>query len=106
MAIFATQYTKLGNIWPLDYLTIMPTGETIRFRLKRRDGDCLMFVNADGEDTRIYTGKLKNQNGTSSECCTIDYNSTTLQLKADVCKLACCNATWKERKEIIMKLKE
>ena len=107
MAIFATHYIKLGNIWPLDYLAIMPTGETKRFRLKRRDADCLLFVNAEG-DENIYYGKIERCNDKLSynEHCTIDYNGTTLQLKADICELACKELTWKERKEIIRKLKE
>lgn len=122
MAIFATQHTKSGNIWPLDYLAIMPSGETKRFRLKQRDskncnvGTELQFINIDDTDTSIYQTWLEiepikvNIGGkcydSINEHCTIDYNGITLQLKADICELACCNATWKERKEIIRKLKE
>ena len=79
MAIFATHYIKLGNIWPLDYLAIMPTGETKRFCLKRRDADCLLFVNAEG-DENIYYGKTERCNNKlhGNEHCTIDYNGIPL----------------------------
>lgn len=122
MAIFATQFTKLGNIWPLDYLAIMPTGETKRFRLKRRQskksvvGDELQFVNVDDSDTNIYRTKLEiepikeNFDGkiydSINEHCTIDYNGIPLLLDASICKLGDTTLTWKERKEIIRKLKE
>ena len=107
MAIFATQYTKLGNIWPLDYLAIMPTGETKRFRLKRRDADCLLFVNAEG-DENIYYGKTERCNNKlhGNEHCTIDYNGIPLLFDASICKLGDTAFTWKERKEIVRKLKE
>ena len=105
MAIFTTQYTKLGNIWPMDYLATMPTGEIKRFRLKRRDGDNLQFV-ATHEDNNIYPAKVErcNTNLCDSEHCTINYHNTPLLLKADICELGCRNLTWAERKEIIRKL--
>ena len=122
MAIFATHYIKLGNIWPLDYLAITPTGETKRFRLKRRQskksvvGDELQFVNVDDSDTNIYRARLEiepikeNFDGkiydSINEHCTIDYNGIPLLLDASICKLGDTALTWKERKEIIRKLKE
>ena len=122
MAIFATQYTKLGNIWPLDYLAIMPTGETSLFRLKRREGKKsnagaeLQFVSIDETDTNIYRTRLDiepikvNYNGkiydSVNEYCTIDYNGIPLLLDSSVRELGGIWLTWEERRNIIRKLKE
>ena len=110
MAIFATQFTKLGNIWPLDYLAIMPTGETKRFRLKRRQskksvvGDEQQFVNVDDSDTNIYRTRLEIE--PIKENFDGKIYGIPLLLDASICKLCDTTLTWKERKEIIRKLKE
>ena len=113
MATFTSEYTKLGNIWPMDYLATTPNGETRIFRLKFRNGDKLQFVNIDKNDTNSYTGKVEIETidhhtwgQTTNEFCTIEFNGTALQLKANVCRLGGKELTWKERKEIVMKLKE
>jgi hypothetical protein len=43
MAIFATFYHKLGNVWPQEY--IADNGEV--FYLRRRAGEQLVFIAAD-----------------------------------------------------------
>ena len=115
MAIFTTAHIKLGNIWPKDYLATTADGNTMRFRLKRREGDTLLFINANEEDTSIYIGKLEREktryscNGkfydSINECCNIEYNGNVLQLKADRCELACSELSWTERREIIEKIR-
>lgn len=121
MAKFSTEYVKLGNIWPVDYLVTMPDGETKVFRLKKRENaknledTTLFFVNADESDKSIYSGKMKvetintsflSKNYTTlNELCTIDYNGIPLLLKADNFRLGCNNLDWYERKRIVMKLK-
>lgn len=121
MAIFTSRHIKLGDIWPVDYLATMPNGETKRFRLKHRDdkkthaSTGLQFTSIEEDDSNIYYAKLeieptqvfigKKCYDSINEHCTIDYNGTMLQLKADKCKLGCTNLTWEQRREIIRKLK-
>lgn len=122
MAIFSTDYVKLGNIWPVDYLVTMPDGETTVFRLKKRENakkledTTLFFVNADESDKGIYCGKRKLESyettfsgkiyTTLNELCTIDYNGIPLFLDANNCRLGCADLDWYERRRIVMKLKE
>ena len=121
MAIFTSQHIKLGDIWPVDYLTTMPNGETKIFRLKHREckkshtGIGLQFIEVDDTDTTIYHSRLEIEPTRYSlgvkyydsinEHCTIDYNDTTLQLKADNSVLGCTDLTWEQRREIVRKLK-
>ena len=122
MSTFSSQLIKLGNIWPVDYESTTPNGETKKFRLKHRDnkksiaGSVLQFVEVNVADTKIYHATLEIEptqhclNGkfydTINEHCTINYNGTPLLLKADNSKLGCTDLTWEQRREIVRKLKE
>lgn len=122
MAKFSTEYVKLGNIWPVDYLVAMPNGETKVFRFKKRDNEknledtILFFVSEDECDKSIYSGKMKLETiektflgknyTTLNELCTIDYNGVPLLLNANNNRLGCSNLNWYERRRIVMELKD